>query len=72
MFFHCLRHSVAHFRVSHTAGPREKSSTFKLADIGEDITECEVIRWSVARLAPSAQVASFDPFCEAGMNVKSK
>ncbi|KAI0700483.1 2-oxoacid dehydrogenases acyltransferase-domain-containing protein [Cytidiella melzeri] len=35
--------------------------TFKLADIGEGITECEVIRWSVQ---PSAAIQSFDPLCE--------
>ncbi|KAJ7197738.1 2-oxoacid dehydrogenases acyltransferase-domain-containing protein [Mycena pura] len=65
MFFRCLRHSpriVTHFHVSHTRwASRKVVHTFKLADIGEGITECEVIRWSVA---PSAQVASFDPLCE--------
>ncbi|KAI0809152.1 2-oxoacid dehydrogenases acyltransferase-domain-containing protein [Irpex lacteus] len=35
--------------------------TFKLADIGEGITECEVIRWSVQ---PSATIQSFDALCE--------
>ncbi|EKM60651.1 uncharacterized protein PHACADRAFT_246690 [Phanerochaete carnosa HHB-10118-sp] len=35
--------------------------TFKLADIGEGITECEVIRWNVS---PSSQVAAFDALCE--------
>ncbi|KAF7375135.1 Dihydrolipoamide acetyltransferase component of pyruvate dehydrogenase complex [Mycena sanguinolenta] len=35
--------------------------TFKLADIGEGITECEVIRWSVS---PPAPIGAFDPLCE--------
>ncbi|KAI4525930.1 CoA-dependent acyltransferase [Schizophyllum commune Loenen D] len=34
---------------------------FKLADIGEGITECEVIKWNVK---PKSQIASFDPLCE--------
>ncbi|KAJ7069670.1 CoA-dependent acyltransferase [Mycena amicta] len=40
---------------------RKVLRTFNLADIGEGITECEVIRWSVA---PSATVTAFDPLCE--------
>nr|GAT60165.1 predicted protein [Mycena chlorophos] len=35
--------------------------TFKLADIGEGITECEVIRWAVQ---PASTVGAFDPLCE--------
>ncbi|KAJ6468472.1 CoA-dependent acyltransferase [Mycena sanguinolenta] len=35
--------------------------TFRLADIGEGITECEVIRWSVS---PPAPIGAFDPLCE--------
>ncbi|KAF8588522.1 CoA-dependent acyltransferase [Ramaria rubella] len=34
---------------------------FRLADIGEGITECEVIKWSVK---PLSVVQSFDPLCE--------
>ncbi|CDO71717.1 hypothetical protein BN946_scf184920.g1 [Trametes cinnabarina] len=34
---------------------------FKLADIGEGITECEVIKWNVK---PSTPVHTFDPLCE--------
>ncbi|KAF8509599.1 CoA-dependent acyltransferase [Hysterangium stoloniferum] len=34
---------------------------FRLADIGEGITECEVIKWSVK---PNSVVQSFDPLCE--------
>ncbi|KAH7104227.1 CoA-dependent acyltransferase [Auriculariales sp. MPI-PUGE-AT-0066] len=46
-----------------TALARHKSSlqTFRLADIGEGITECEVIRWSIK---PSSSVQAFDPLCE--------
>ncbi|KAJ7473719.1 CoA-dependent acyltransferase [Mycena galericulata] len=38
--------------------------TFKLADIGEGITECEVLRWAVTPSSPSARVAQFDLLCE--------
>ncbi|KAF8508764.1 2-oxoacid dehydrogenases acyltransferase-domain-containing protein [Gautieria morchelliformis] len=34
---------------------------FRLADIGEGITECEVIKWVVK---PASLVQSFDPLCE--------
>ncbi|OSD05722.1 CoA-dependent acyltransferase [Trametes coccinea BRFM310] len=34
---------------------------FKLADIGEGITECEVVKWNVK---PSTPVSTFDPLCE--------
>ncbi|KAK0232681.1 CoA-dependent acyltransferase [Armillaria fumosa] len=34
---------------------------FKLADIGEGITECEVIKWSVE---PKSTVQAFDALCE--------
>ncbi|KAJ4488011.1 2-oxoacid dehydrogenases acyltransferase-domain-containing protein [Lentinula aciculospora] len=34
---------------------------FKLADIGEGITECEIIRWNVK---PQAAIQAFDPLCE--------
>ncbi|TCD71391.1 hypothetical protein EIP91_010097 [Steccherinum ochraceum] len=50
---------VSHF---HTSLARLKvTKTFKLADIGEGITECEVIRWSVQ---PSATIQAFDALCE--------
>ncbi|EAU93468.1 hypothetical protein CC1G_12062 [Coprinopsis cinerea okayama7 len=35
--------------------------TFNLADIGEGITECEIIKWSVT---PGSPIQSFDPLCE--------
>ncbi|KZT61862.1 CoA-dependent acyltransferase, partial [Calocera cornea HHB12733] len=34
---------------------------FLLADIGEGITECEILRWHVV---PSQHVLTFDPLCE--------
>ncbi|KAI8983293.1 CoA-dependent acyltransferase [Trametes punicea] len=43
--------SPAHFALKH----------FKLADIGEGITECEVVKWNVK---PSTPVHTFDPLCE--------
>jgi 2-oxoisovalerate dehydrogenase E2 component (dihydrolipoyl transacylase) len=60
------RISLRHLRISHgfhsTAyWNAKKLQTFNLADIGEGITECEVIRWSVK---PNATVQSFDMLCE--------
>ncbi|KAH9836677.1 2-oxoacid dehydrogenases acyltransferase-domain-containing protein [Rhodofomes roseus] len=40
---------------------RKALKEFKLADIGEGITECEVIRWSVK---PASPIQAFDPLCE--------
>ncbi|KAG9092835.1 hypothetical protein FS749_015408 [Ceratobasidium sp. UAMH 11750] len=40
---------------------RKSLKTFHLADIGEGITECEVLKWSVQ---PQGKVSSFDPLCE--------
>ncbi|VDB85092.1 unnamed protein product [Peniophora sp. CBMAI 1063] len=40
---------------------RKVLQKFKLADIGEGITECEVIKWNVT---PNRTVAQFDPLCE--------
>ncbi|KAJ3802922.1 2-oxoacid dehydrogenases acyltransferase-domain-containing protein [Lentinula aff. detonsa] len=34
---------------------------FKLADIGEGITECEIIKWNVK---PQTVIQAFDPLCE--------
>ncbi|KAF9001647.1 CoA-dependent acyltransferase [Hymenopellis radicata] len=46
----------------HTSSVLFKSlRTFKLADIGEGITECEVIKWSVEA---KSTVQAFDPLCE--------
>ncbi|KAG1730418.1 CoA-dependent acyltransferase [Suillus paluster] len=53
---------VSHF---HSFQPcwssRRVLQKFKLADIGEGITECEVIKWNVKELGT---VQSFDPLCE--------
>ncbi|KIK92352.1 hypothetical protein PAXRUDRAFT_580440 [Paxillus rubicundulus Ve08.2h10] len=55
----CLR---SHFHVLYPRlAARKVVHTFKLADIGEGITECEVIKWSVKETTP---VQSFDPLCE--------
>ncbi|CCL98917.1 uncharacterized protein FIBRA_00924 [Fibroporia radiculosa] len=40
---------------------RRTLKEFKLADIGEGITECEVIKWNIK---PVASVQVFDPLCE--------
>ncbi|KAH9850608.1 CoA-dependent acyltransferase [Lenzites betulinus] len=45
----------------HACAPRAALKRFKLADIGEGITECEVIKWSVK---PASPVNSFEPLCE--------
>ncbi|KAF9218941.1 CoA-dependent acyltransferase [Gyrodon lividus] len=52
----------SHFHVNHSRlATRKVVHTFNLADIGEGITECEVIRWSVKEKSP---VQSFDALCE--------
>ncbi|KAJ3542651.1 hypothetical protein NMY22_g3427 [Coprinellus aureogranulatus] len=49
-------------RAFHATTRAEKRrETFKLADIGEGITECEVIKWS---LTPGTRISAFDPLCE--------
>ncbi|KAF9042384.1 2-oxoacid dehydrogenases acyltransferase-domain-containing protein [Panaeolus papilionaceus] len=40
---------------------RKTLQKFNLADIGEGITECEIVKWSVQ---PNTHVAAFDPLCE--------
>ncbi|KAI5119032.1 hypothetical protein M0805_001855 [Coniferiporia weirii] len=50
-----------HFGCSAAWAARKLVQPFKLADIGEGITECEVIKWSVG---PSSTVQVFDPLCE--------
>ncbi|KIJ60136.1 hypothetical protein HYDPIDRAFT_99349 [Hydnomerulius pinastri MD-312] len=52
----------SHFHINHCLlAARKVVHTFKLADIGEGITECEVIKWSVKEKSP---VQSFDALCE--------
>ncbi|KAJ7879302.1 hypothetical protein B0H14DRAFT_3129768 [Mycena olivaceomarginata] len=62
MFLRGIRHSprlIARFQTRWASN--KVVHTFKLADIGEGITECEVIRWSVS---PRATITAFDPLCE--------
>ncbi|KAJ7268538.1 2-oxoacid dehydrogenases acyltransferase-domain-containing protein [Mycena rebaudengoi] len=60
-----LRFPLQFHSAFHTSPllQRKVAHTFKLADIGEGITECEVIRWSVSASPPSA-LSAFDPLCE--------
>ncbi|KAI0656725.1 CoA-dependent acyltransferase [Cubamyces menziesii] len=51
-----LPRALFHASPAHFALKR-----FKLADIGEGITECEVVKWNVK---PSTPVNTFDPLCE--------
>ncbi|KAI8394138.1 2-oxoacid dehydrogenases acyltransferase-domain-containing protein [Radiomyces spectabilis] len=48
-------------RAFHTSVADQAIKPFLLADIGEGITECEVIQWFVE---PGATVAEFDKICE--------
>ncbi|KAF8654627.1 hypothetical protein AX16_003508 [Volvariella volvacea WC 439] len=53
---------VSYFHTTPGAwATRKVIQQFKLADIGEGITECEVIKWSVK---PSSSIQAFDPLCE--------
>ncbi|KAG6818937.1 hypothetical protein H0H93_016986 [Arthromyces matolae] len=66
MLVRLLRHPTivrrAYFHSSALLlAKRKVVHQFKLADIGEGITECEIIKWSVA---PSGEVQAFDPLCE--------
>ncbi|KDQ51358.1 hypothetical protein JAAARDRAFT_185131 [Jaapia argillacea MUCL 33604] len=57
-----LRGRVAQFHSAHACwASRKVLQKFKLADIGEGITECEVIRWNVKE---SATIQAFDQLCE--------
>ncbi|GAA5855769.1 hypothetical protein JCM3766R1_000767 [Sporobolomyces carnicolor] len=44
-----------------SAGPVRETKHFKLADIGEGITECEVVKWLVS---PGDTIEEFDPIVE--------
>ncbi|KAL4064769.1 2-oxoacid dehydrogenases acyltransferase-domain-containing protein [Scleroderma yunnanense] len=55
-------HFRSHFHTSHCLRLANKAiRTFKLADIGEGITECEVIRWAVKE---QSLIQSFELLCE--------
>ncbi|EGN92938.1 hypothetical protein SERLA73DRAFT_98510 [Serpula lacrymans var. lacrymans S7.3] len=51
---------ISHFHTSPSWSSKVLRQ-FKLADIGEGITECEVIKWSVKE---NSAIQSFDPMCE--------
>ncbi|EJT99090.1 CoA-dependent acyltransferase [Dacryopinax primogenitus] len=53
--------SSSHLRALHLTTPTLVPRTFNLADIGEGITECEILRWHAA---PSQRLLQFDPLCE--------
>ncbi|KAN0136333.1 2-oxoacid dehydrogenases acyltransferase (catalytic domain) domain containing protein [Lactarius tabidus] len=56
------RNNVAYFHSSPAWwATRKVLQRFKLADIGEGITECEVIKWNVS---PQSSVSAFDALCE--------
>lgn len=48
-------------RQFHTSNRLLVVKPYLLADIGEGITECQVIQWFVK---PGARVEQFDPICE--------
>ncbi|KAF8234838.1 CoA-dependent acyltransferase [Tricholoma matsutake] len=54
--------AISYFHTTPTSwASRKVIQRFNLADIGEGITECEVIKWSVR---PMAKIQAFDPLCE--------
>ncbi|TFK38793.1 2-oxoacid dehydrogenases acyltransferase-domain-containing protein [Crucibulum laeve] len=54
--------ATGHFHSSAASwASRKVVQKFKLADIGEGITECEIIKWSVK---PHSTIQAFDPLCE--------
>ncbi|CUA71351.1 2-oxoisovalerate dehydrogenase E2 component (dihydrolipoyl transacylase) [Rhizoctonia solani] len=55
-------HRLRSLHYSAALFAKKKSlKTFHLADIGEGITECEVLKWSIK---PPSRVGLFDPLCE--------
>ncbi|KAI0285516.1 2-oxoacid dehydrogenases acyltransferase-domain-containing protein [Russula brevipes] len=56
------RRNIACFHASPAWwAVRKALQRFKLADIGEGITECEVIKWNVS---PQSSIGIFEPLCE--------
>ncbi|KAF8168548.1 CoA-dependent acyltransferase [Crassisporium funariophilum] len=54
--------AISYFHTTATSwASRKVIHKFKLADIGEGITECEVVKWSIK---PLSTVQAFDPLCE--------
>ncbi|RKO86140.1 2-oxoacid dehydrogenases acyltransferase-domain-containing protein [Blyttiomyces helicus] len=51
-------------RGYHATSPARQLVPFLLADIGEGITECEVIQWRVLFVKPGEKVEQFTPICE--------
>ncbi|KAH6903519.1 2-oxoacid dehydrogenases acyltransferase-domain-containing protein [Coprinopsis sp. MPI-PUGE-AT-0042] len=56
-----LRMPLARRGLHTTVSRSSAAKTFNLADIGEGITECEIIKWSIT---PGARISAFDPLCE--------
>ncbi|KAI9308292.1 2-oxoacid dehydrogenases acyltransferase-domain-containing protein [Cunninghamella echinulata] len=52
---------ITHRHSFHTSIKQQAVKSFLLADIGEGITECELIQWFVE---PGQTVAEFDKICE--------
>ncbi|KAG1467555.1 hypothetical protein G6F56_004350 [Rhizopus delemar] len=60
--FHLLKPRLIPFvRSFHASWHQQAKKSFLLADIGEGITECEVIQWFVK---PGSEVNEFDKICE--------
>ncbi|CAO3703674.1 unnamed protein product [Rhizopus stolonifer] len=60
--FHLLKpRLIPIVRSFHTSWHQQAKKSFLLADIGEGITECEVIQWFVK---PGSEVNEFDKICE--------
>ncbi|KAF8959802.1 2-oxoacid dehydrogenases acyltransferase-domain-containing protein [Flammula alnicola] len=54
--------AISYFHTTPTSwASRKVIQKFKLADIGEGITECEIIKWSVK---PQSTIQAFDRLCE--------
>ncbi|KAH6880899.1 hypothetical protein BKA70DRAFT_1343156 [Coprinopsis sp. MPI-PUGE-AT-0042] len=58
---HRLRMPLTRRGLHTTVSRSSAAKTFNLADIGEGITECEIIKWSIT---PGARISAFDPLCE--------
>jgi 2-oxoisovalerate dehydrogenase E2 component (dihydrolipoyl transacylase) len=52
---------LIHSSTFHISAPNFAVKPILLADVGEGITECEIVQWFVQ---PGARVAQFDKICE--------